>query len=428
MVLLQLAASVKTLFRFAEIGKVTIDSPVARLHHNFTVGLLLLCSLLVTTSDLIGKSIECIPGTKLVGQGVKAATQYCYMQHTFTVKKHFASCDFGSVCDRKVIGLDVPHHGVGPVVLDSRDPDEVAYTTYYIWVPFVLFFQAGLFYAPHWLWKMWENGVTKTLTSGLMGKTATRDALAEKTAPVASYMARSWHTHEMYAYRYLLCEVLALVNVLGNLWFVNWFLGGAFMEYGSQVLQFSNMDPEERTDPMIMLFPRITKCTFLSVGPSGTFQKSDFLCILAANIINEKVYIFLWFWFLLLAIVTLVNICFRLSPALSYAAKLWFLQQRAGHTSDLNALQRVASRSKLGDFYIMYFLSQNMSCGTFGNFVDSLDVALEEEKRMPLFPNHPDEDDDAVEGGNHHDAPTMPKGYVKTALTELGLVDKPEQV
>ena len=29
---------------------------------------------------------------------------------------------------------------------------------YYQWVPFVLFLQAGLFYAPHLLCKSWEGG------------------------------------------------------------------------------------------------------------------------------------------------------------------------------------------------------------------------------------------------------------------------------
>ena len=32
---------------------------------------------------------------------------------------------------------------------------------YYQWVPFVLFLQAGLFYAPHLLCKSWEGGKVK---------------------------------------------------------------------------------------------------------------------------------------------------------------------------------------------------------------------------------------------------------------------------
>jgi hypothetical protein len=75
---------------------------------------------------------------------------------------------------------------------------------------------------------------------------------------------------------------------------VDKFLGGSFLTYGSEVIKFSNMNQENRSDPMIEIFPRITKCTFHKYGSSGTIQKHDALCVLALNILNEKIYIFLW--------------------------------------------------------------------------------------------------------------------------------------
>ena len=32
-------------------------------------------------------------------------------------------------------------------------------------------------------------------------------------------------------------------------------------------------------------------------------QKHDALCMLPINVVNEKIYVFLWFWLLLLAII-----------------------------------------------------------------------------------------------------------------------------
>ena len=52
----------------------------------------------------------------------------------------------------------------------------------------------------------------------------------------------------------------------------------------------------------------MTKCTFHKFGPSGTVQKFDGLCVLPLNIINEKIYVFLWFWFVILAIVTGIQV------------------------------------------------------------------------------------------------------------------------
>lgn len=71
------------------------------------------------------------------------------------------------------------------------------------------------------------------------------------------------------------------------------------------------MEPEYRVDPMSRIFPRMTKCIFYKYGGSGTIQRIDSLCVLSMNILNEKIYIFLWFWFILLALITGVNLLIR---------------------------------------------------------------------------------------------------------------------
>lgn len=73
------------------------------------------------------------------------------------------------------------------------------------------------------------------------------------------------------------------------------FLGGTFFTYGTEVLKFTQLNQENRTDPMVEVFPRVTKCTFHKFGASGTIQHHDALCILALNILNEKIYILLWY-------------------------------------------------------------------------------------------------------------------------------------
>jgi hypothetical protein len=57
---------------------------------------------------------------------------------------------------------------------------------------------------------------------------------------------------------------------------------------------------------MIYVFPRMTKCTFHKFGTSGNIEKHDALCILPLNIVNEKIYIFIWFWLLILGFLTFV--------------------------------------------------------------------------------------------------------------------------
>ena len=78
-----------------------------------------------------------------------------------------------------------------------------------------------------------------------------------------------------------------------------------------QVLSFVDMEPEDRVDPMSRVFPKMTKCIFHKYGGSGTIQRFDALCVLGMNILNEKIYIFLWFWFIALSVITAGNLVLR---------------------------------------------------------------------------------------------------------------------
>ena len=69
----------------------------------------------------------------------------------------------------------------------------------------------------------------------------------------------------------------------------------------------SETDAELRSDPMARVFPKVTKCTFHDFGPSGTIQTRDALCVLPLNIINEKIYIFLFLWLTILVSVSIMN-------------------------------------------------------------------------------------------------------------------------
>ena len=53
---------------------------------------------------------------------------------------------------------------------------------------------------------------------------------------------------------------------------------------------------------------QMTGCSWRQHGVGGTLDTTQFLCLLATNIANEKVFIFLWFWYIALFLITLVNI------------------------------------------------------------------------------------------------------------------------
>lgn len=106
--------------------------------------------------------------------------------------------------------------------------------------------------------------------------------------------------HKLYAIRYYACEFLCLINIMLQMWLMNRFFDGEFFSYGWRVMNLSETPQEQRYDPMVYVFPRITKCLFHKYGASGSIQKHDALCVLPLNIVNEKTYIFIWFWYIIL--------------------------------------------------------------------------------------------------------------------------------
>jgi len=53
---------------------------------------------------------------------------------------------------------------------------------------------------------------------------------------------------------------------------MDYFLGGEFTTYGSEVIAMAQKSHEDRYDPMARVFPKMAKCTFHKSGPSGTIQ------------------------------------------------------------------------------------------------------------------------------------------------------------
>lgn len=122
--------------------------------------------------------------------------------------------------------------------------------------------------------------------------------------------------NKMFAYRLLLSECLNALNLGVQVYFTHRFLGNQFYTLG---LDFIHDDFEGKMDALDIVFPKVTKCDFFKYGASGTIQRHDALCIMALNVINEKIFVVLWFWYLILIAVTTFSILWRLITILLYS-------------------------------------------------------------------------------------------------------------
>lgn len=260
---------------------VRIATPVFKLHYQLTFIILVASSILVTSRQYIGEHINCIQDSAAVP--AKVINNYCFISATFSIPR-----------TTPIAKGEISIFGLG----SYTEEDDVVYHAYYQWVPFVLFGQALMFYTPYALWKIWESSKIRNIIQGLNIFTLKEhpDDRCKKEDILADYLVTNLHEHNGWAIRFFTCELLNLLNVIGQIFLTDKFLGGEFLRYGIEVINFLDADPETRVDPMARVFPRITKCVFHKYGSSGTIQKHDAMCILALNIMNEKIYTFLWFW------------------------------------------------------------------------------------------------------------------------------------
>lgn len=137
------------------------------------------------------------------------------------------------------------------------------------------------------------------------------------------------------------------------------FFDGEFFSYGLRVMNFSETAQEDRVDPMVYIFPRVTKCIFHKYGSSGSIQKHDSLCILPLNIVNEKTYIFIWFWFMILATLLSILIIYRiLIIALpKFRPKILHSKNRG---IPMEICESITKKVDLGDWWILLMLGTNM--------------------------------------------------------------------
>jgi len=311
---------------------------------------------------------------------------YCWIHGTFTIPSQLTG----------VTGEDVPHPGVAPKSNRQRneeEPGHVSWTqegdeirhAWYQWVCFILAFQAILCYIPHYLWKLWEGGKLSMLVQDLNNKNILdgMDQYKARRQAVVEYILRTFRTHNSYIYKFIFCEVLNLVNILFQIYLMDLFFGGQFTKYGADVLSVTETAIEARDDPMNRVFPKVTKCTFHKYGPSGTIERQDGLCILAMNIINEKIYVFLWFWFIGLTVWTAVHLMIRvLSVASQYVRYLLFCNRvKSVNRNDVSTVLR---KCYYGDWFVLMQLAKHINPAIFHEVVLDLRERLDAKRAANL--------------------------------------------
>merc|ERR1712047_124681 len=386
------AAILDDVLKYLKINKeITKDNFAFRIVTVGSFGIFMLCAILNgLTTYFGGKAIVCHVQEKEEFQEI--IEQYCYMHGSYDLTRQGNENCFKA----------------GDPPVGTNDVRNM----YYQWVVFALVMSVILFRLPAWIWSMLEGGVMASFYNSNKSLDVLREDedtlrhLAEKEAGVFRKLQGKWTTKTYYL-KFLVCQCLALLVLILNFYGTNQFLDKKFALYGYNVVEY-HMEPGQLVDPMCNTFPTRVSCNFIYTDTGGTSANENGYCLLTQNIINEKIYLALWFWFVAMFAIMISQliweVCFLTLPLVDLIMELIlpsssgicskYLQQfLIGQLTGTRFLTRnmidyLQNRS-FGDVFILYQLGKNTHPNFFYEMLEELAVNehKQEAEKEPMLPN-----------------------------------------
>uniref|UniRef100_A0A914QT18 Innexin n=1 Tax=Panagrolaimus davidi TaxID=227884 RepID=A0A914QT18_9BILA len=272
----------------------TVADSVDWLNYYATSLLLAFFAFMISAKQYFGSPIQCFVPQEFRGGWEKYAENYCFINNMYRVP-----------FDQ----YDIPND---PTIRDDK-------LSYYRWVPIVLALQALAFYIPNYIWNMLHkqtavnpraivnevrkcreshgNEREKEVETLAMYITETIDEFSPRYQK--SFSRNGWNATILY----LMIKFLYLINCFGQLFMLDKFLGGNYLTWGFETLIDVAQGQSWKESEM---FPRVILCDF-EVRKLANIQNYTVQCVIMMNMINEKLYLFLYCWLLLVGIVTLCN-------------------------------------------------------------------------------------------------------------------------
>ncbi|EDW26707.1 GL14652 [Drosophila persimilis] len=387
-------SAVNPLSTYLQFKSIRIYDAVFTIHSKCTVVILITCSLLLSARQYFGDPIQCLSEER----NIEYVQSYCWTMGTYILKLDNASSGTQapkqapapsnsyakwrakhprSRSDLRPLVDDDEAYARAAFIAEGVGPEwsgvsEREYLRYYQWVIILLLFQSLIFYFPSCLWKVWEGQRLKQLCSQVGGALLSDETYNTRRRLLVKYFTTDHEDlHFCYMAKYVFCEVLNCLISVVNIIFLDVFLNGFWAKYlkAMATLPFYDWDHWNRVSSTV--FPKISKCEVLKYGPSGTVKVMDNLCILPLNILNEKIFVFLWCWFLLIAIISGVNILFRLAMLSIKSLREKMIRSQLSFMTKRH-VQRALRDLTIGDWFLLMKVSVNVNPVLFGDLMQEL--------------------------------------------------------
>ena len=161
-----------------------------------------------------------------------------------------------------------------------------------------------------------ESGQMKNLRLSLHDPALNTQVKEKNIQQLVDYFNANVRRHSLYGKHYLYCLVFNVINVILQIMLTDFLLDGHFISYGwefsytRRVKDYTNTPNAFEPNVEDIIFPKMSKCNLYLYGPSGDVQNFDGICVLPINMLHDKIFIVLWYWYLLLFILSVASLCY----------------------------------------------------------------------------------------------------------------------
>jgi innexin len=126
-------------------------------------------------------------------------------------------------------------------------------------------------------------------------------------------------------------------------------------------------------------------------GGSGSIQEIDGLCFLPQNVISEKIFVFLYFWFILLCFVAIINFIIILFLLTFKFLRVRDLRRMSEHFYNRRQHSFFSYYADIGYWFVLHLIHKNLSPVLYRDFVNDLMHSREKFVKKDFKEEHDEE-------------------------------------
>ncbi|CAF1264985.1 unnamed protein product [Rotaria magnacalcarata] len=292
------------------------DSVGDRLSYRYTCAILIAFTVIVSNREFTSKRIQCWVPAFFTGNYEDYTNNVCWVRNTYYIDDN----------------SEIP---------DNTNIRHESSIRYYQWIPFILLFQAFMFFVPYVLWRVlcqrsgidirdiveaatnYKKASDEKQRQRLMEfiisvidqyvddprrQSNNRETIWWKKLFLVFFPSSGRYMGDYLRNLFLFIKIIYVTNIIAQIVILSLLLGQPFWSLGITVIRL--LYEGKGWDFTSRYFPKVTLCDFQirEANALPIAHTYTVMCVLPINLFNQQIFTFLWFWFVFVIILTIYDL------------------------------------------------------------------------------------------------------------------------